>query len=383
MAYDPFIRWATGNFEEPRASSSLDPFSERVSLVNPMSINACVIRGAGRLAVEQRPMPEVGPHDVLVRLGAGGICGSDLHYLAEGGVGDFRLREPMILGHEGAGVVERVGPEVTAVRAGDRVAVNPSHPCGVCQPCRAGRRNLCRDVRFFGSAARFPHVNGLFASVFAARDENCHLIPAHLSFRSAACAEPLAVALHALEQAGPIVGRSVFVAGSGPIGVLIAAVARLAGAARVCVTDLFPEPLAIAKTMGATDTIDIRTETSALEQLLSAGGIFDVAFEASGHPSGLANAIEVAAPGATIVQVGMLPRGNSLAPLNRLIARELRLVGTFRFGPEYERAVAMLAGKRIDPTPMLTQEFTFAEAATAFAIAADKHQAMKVSLRPE
>ena len=130
VAYDPFIRWATGNFEEPRASSSLDPFSERVSLVNPMSINACVIRGAGRLAVEQRPMPEVGPHDVLVRLGAGGICGSDLHYLAEGGVGDFRLREPMILGHEGAGVVERVGPDalVRALRAHARAPATSAPP---------------------------------------------------------------------------------------------------------------------------------------------------------------------------------------------------------------------------------------------------------------
>ncbi len=345
-------------------------------------MKACVIHGARNLVIEDREIPVPAAHEVLLHLGAGGICGSDLHYYAEGGVGDFRLREPMILGHEGAGEVVGVGPAVTRVKTGDRVAVNPNHPCGVCSPCQTGRRNLCRNVRFFGSAARFPHVQGLFAEYFLAREENCHVIPAEISFRSAACAEPLAVALHALERAGPVLGRDVFVAGSGPIGVLIAAAARLAGAARICVTDLFPEPLAIARAMGATGTIDIRANHEAVDALIKRGGTFDVAFEASGHPAGLATAIEVAAPGATVVQVGMLPRGETAAPLNRLIARELRLVGTFRFGPEYERAVGMIVAQRLDPTPMLTHEFTFSSLSAAFAVAADKHQSMKVSLTP-
>jgi L-idonate 5-dehydrogenase len=318
-----------------------------------------------------------------VRLGAGGICGSDLHYFAEGGVGDFRLREPMILGHEGAGQVVRVGPSVTSVKPGDRVAVNPNHPCGTCRQCQAGRRNLCRNVRFFGSAARFPHVQGLFAEEFLARDENCHVLPAEFSFRVAACAEPLAVALHAVAQAGPVLGRSVFIAGSGPIGVLIAAAARMAGASRICITDLFDAPLAIARAMGATETINIKTNAAAIESMMKEGGIFDVVFEASGHPSGLATAIEVAAPAATLVQVGMLPRGNTAAPLNRIIAREVRLVGTFRFGPEYEHAVAALVRGQVDVSPMLTHEFGFGEVDAAFAMAADKNRAMKVSIVPE
>jgi len=345
-------------------------------------MKACVIHGAGRLAVEEREVPTPGPFEVLVRLGAGGICGSDLHYFAEGGVGDFRLREPMILGHEGAGEVLQVGPSVTAVKAGDRVAVNPNHPCGTCRQCQAGRRHLCRNVRFFGSAARFPHVQGLFAECFIAREENCHPLPVEMSFRVAACAEPLAVALHAVQRAGPMVGRSVFIAGSGPIGVLIAAAARMAGAGRICITDLFDAPLAIARRMGATEVVNVQKDAGPIDAMIQEGGVFDVGFEASGHPAGLATAIEVAAPAATLVQVGMLPRGSTAAPLNRLIARELNLVGTFRFGPEYEMAVAALAAKRIDVTPMLTHEFDFESVAEAFATAADKNHAMKVSLCP-
>ncbi len=176
-------------------------------------MKACVLRGARDLTVIDLTEPVPGPGEVVVRLGAGGICGSDLHYFAEGGAGDFRLREPMVLGHEGAGQVVAAGANVRAVKPGDRVAVNPNHPCGHCRPCRAGRRQLCQNVRFFGSAARFPHVQGLFAEFFVAAEENCFVVPERLSDRAAACAEPLAVALHAVEQAGALVGRSVFIAG--------------------------------------------------------------------------------------------------------------------------------------------------------------------------
>ncbi len=346
-------------------------------------MNACVLRAARDLAVCERPDPTPGPREVLVRLGAGGICGSDLHYFAEGGVGDFRLREPLVLGHEIAGTIIGIGSEVHRVARGERVAVNPNHPCGVCAQCRAGLRHLCSDVRFFGSAARFPHVQGAFAEYIVAAEENCFPIPADVSFRAAACAEPLAVALHAVEQAGPVLGRDIFIAGAGPIGVLVAAAARAAGAARICVTDLVDEPLAIARAMGATETINITNEPERLAALTAGRGTFAVSFEASGHPTGLLNAMQVAAPAATIVQVGMLPRGLTAAPLNALVAKELRLVGTFRFDREYARAVTMLASGRIDVTPMLTAEFAFADVQEAFAVAADRRRSMKVSLRPD
>lgn len=345
-------------------------------------MKACVLRGAHDLILTDRPDPVPGPGEVLARLGAGGICGSDLHYFAEGGAGDFRLREPMVLGHEGAGEVVAVGPQVQRVKAGDRVAVNPNHPCGHCRPCEAGRRNLCQNVRFFGSAARFPHVQGLFAELFVAAAENCFPVPAHLSARAAACAEPLAVVLHAVAQAGSLRGRNVLITGSGPIGVLLAAAARREGAARICVTDLFDEPLAIARAMGATETVNVKTQADQLASFEADRGVFDVSFEASGHPSGLASALQSTMPGGIIVQVGMLPRGDSPVPMNRIVAKELSLLGTFRFDREYATAVEALANGEIDVAPMLTHEFTFAEAAQAFAMAADKRQAMKVSLRP-
>lgn len=346
-------------------------------------MKACVLQGARDLVLADRADPAPGPGEALIRLGAGGICGSDLHYFHEGGAGDFRLREPMILGHEGAGEVVTVGSGVRNVKPGDRVAVNPNHPCGHCRPCQAGRCNLCQNVRFFGSAARFPHVQGLFAELFLAAAENCFPVPAGVSARTAACAEPLAVALHAVAQAGDLGGRQVFIAGSGPIGVLVAAAARRAGAARVCVTDLFDEPLAIARAMGATETVNVKTQADRLAAFEADRGSFDVSVEASGHPAGLASALQFTMPGGTVVQAGMMPRGDSPVPMNRIVAKELTLAGTFRFDREYAAAVAALASGAIDVTPMLTHEFTFAEAAHAFAIAADKRQAMKVSLRPD
>ncbi|MFI5336562.1 MAG: L-idonate 5-dehydrogenase [Opitutales bacterium] len=345
-------------------------------------MKACRLRAAHELELSELPDPVPGPRDAVIRLRAGGICGSDLHYFAEGGVGDFRLREPLVLGHEVAGEVVAVGPEVRTVKPGDRVAVNPNHACGHCRPCLAGRRNLCQNVRFYGSAARFPHVQGAFADFFLAREENCHVLHSEIPYRAAACAEPLAVALHALEQAGPVVGRSVFIAGSGPIGVLLCAAARLGGAARICASDVLDEPLAIARALGATETVNVAAQSDRLETLARGPGTFSVAFEASGHPSGVAAALAVTEPGGTVVQVGMLPPGPTAAPLNKVVAKELRLVGTFRFDREYAMAVAALESGRIDVTPMLTHEFTFAERVLAFATAADKRRAMKVSLRP-
>jgi L-idonate 5-dehydrogenase len=345
-------------------------------------MKACVLRAAGDLNVEDLPEPFPGTGEVIISLGAGGICGSDLHYFAEGGVGDFRLRQPLTLGHEVAGQVLAVGASVSRLKPGDRVAVNPSHPCGHCRPCLEGRRNLCRNARFFGSAARFPHVQGAFSERFVAAEGNCFPIPDSLSFRAAACAEPLAVCLHAFGLAGSVAGRNVLVTGSGPIGVLLVAAARMGGAARVCVTDLCDEALAIGLSMGATDSINVAREPDRLTGLTAELDGFDAVFEATGHPAGLASAIGAATLGGVLVQVGMLPRGQTPAPFHPIVARELRVVGSFRFDREYPVAVAAIAGGRVDVAPMLTHEFAFSELGAAFEMAGDRRRAMKVSLRP-
>ncbi|ULH14229.1 L-idonate 5-dehydrogenase (plasmid) [Deinococcus sp. KNUC1210] len=338
-------------------------------------MKALRIHAAHDLRLQDLPEPEFAPDEALIRLGAGGICGSDLHYYAHGGVGDFRLREAMTLGHEVAGDVVAVGAEVTHVRVGDRVAVNPSRPCLHCEQCLSGHSNLCPNMRFFGSAARFPHVQGAFAELFTARQDQCVVVSSTMSYAVAACAEPLAVTLHAVSQAGPLLGGRVLIVGAGPIGVLLATSARLAGATQITVTDLQSAPLRVAEQMGATETVNVREQAPA--------GLFDVAFEASGSPAGLASALGALRPGGRLVQVGMLPSGPTSAPLNPLISREITVVGSFRFHREFGWAAELLGSGRVDVTPILSASFPLSRAQEAFELAADRERAVKVSLLPD
>jgi L-idonate 5-dehydrogenase len=342
---------------------------------------ACVIHGAKELKIENRPEPPAPQNgEVLVRFGAGGICGSDLHYYHEGGILDFKIREPLVLGHEAAGQVVKIGPGVTKVSVGHRVAVNPLRSCLRCIYCLSGRPNLCLNRRFFGSAARFPHVQGMFAELFIASEEQCVTIPESTPFRVAACTEPLGVTLHAVARAGAVLGRKVLVTGSGPIGVLVAASVRLAGAAEIVVTDLYDEALAIADRMGATNTVNAGKNEAALTVYTQDGGYFDVAFEASGNARALENCIAATRPGGRIVQVGIQPAGHSALPMNKVVAKELQLIGTFLSHEEFRWAADTLVHRRIDIEPMLTGEFSLADAIDAFELASDRSQAMKVSL---
>jgi L-idonate 5-dehydrogenase len=342
---------------------------------------ACVIHGAKELKIENRPEPPRPQNgEVLVRFGAGGICGSDLHYYHEGGILDFKIREPLVLGHEVAGEVVEIGPGVTKVSVGHRVAVNPLRSCLRCVYCLSGRPNLCLNRRFFGSAARFPHVQGMFAELFTASEEQCVTIPESTPFRVAACAEPLGVTLHAVARAGAVLGRKVLVTGAGPIGVLVAASVQLAGAAEIVVTDLYDEALAIASRMGATDTVNVRTNEAGLAAYTQDGGYFDIAFEASGNAQALQNCIGATRPGGRIVQVGILPAGQSAVPMNKVVAKELQLIGTFLSHEEFRWAADTLVHGRIDVGPILTGEFSLVDAIGAFELASDRSKAMKVSL---
>lgn len=341
---------------------------------------AARIHGAKDLRVETITLRDPEPDEVVVALGAGGICGSDLSYWGKGRVGDFAVKEPMVLGHEVAGTVERVGSAVAGVRPGDRVAVDPSRPCRTCDYCRAGRSNLCRNMRFFGSAAISPHVQGAFSETFLARADQCVPVPATLSMRVAACAEPLAVALHGIRRAGELLGRNVLIAGAGPIGLLCTMAARLAGAARITCTDLADEPLAIAAAIGAAETINVARAPERLQAYEADKGTFDVALEATGSPAALASLFRVVRPGGRVVQLGMMPPGEIPVPANMLMAREIDYVGAFRFGEEFRTAVALLASGRIDVAPILSATMPMQDAEAAFALAADRTRAIKVHL---
>jgi len=343
-------------------------------------MRVCVLHGAKDLRLEERPAAALGPVQVRLQFGVGGICGSDLHYYYDGRVGDFALREPLILGHEVAGEVIETGRDVGRVKIGDRVAVNPSLPCWQCRACQSGRTNLCRRMTFLGSAAVMPHVQGALQEQLVVFESQCFVVPRATPYGIAALAEPLAVCLHAVRRAGDLLGRRALITGSGPIGALTCLAARHAGAASVTVTDIAAPPLAIARRLGADETIDIAAEPDRIEAYQADKGWFDVAFEASGNPRALITCLECVRPGGRIVQLGMLPSGTLGLPLTKITPKELDLVGTFRFHDEFGAAVEALVSGRLDAAPVLTGTFGAEQRDAAFAAALDREHHMKVQL---
>ncbi|MEU2265958.1 L-idonate 5-dehydrogenase [Streptomyces olindensis] len=334
----------------------------------------CVIHGRGDLRVAELPVPVPGPGQALVAVRYGGVCGSDLHYWRHGGVGDFRLREPMVLGHEVVGTVVEYGAGASGPAPGTPVAVHPATPCGVCPECESGRRNVCRDTRYLGSAARFPHVQGGFAARVVVPCEQLRALPEGLGLRRAALAEPLAVALHAVRRAGDVAGRHVLVTGAGPIGCLVVAAAKAAGAARVTVTDLLPAALAYASAAGA-DTL-VRADDPDDPGWPSE---VDVAIEASGVAPGLNTCLRRVRRGGVVVQLGMLPAGQSPFAGNLVVSREIELRGAFRFDAEFDDALGLLAA---EPgfDGLVSAVVPVGEAESAFVLAADRSRACKVLL---
>ncbi|WP_262699067.1 MULTISPECIES: L-idonate 5-dehydrogenase [Streptomyces] len=335
----------------------------------------CVIHGQGDLRVEELPEPEPAPGQALVAIRYGGICGSDLHYHRHGGVGDFRLQEPMVLGHEVVGTVVAYGEGATGPSVGTPVAVHPATPCEVCPECADGRANVCRDTRYLGSAARFPHVQGGFASRITVPAAQLRALPEGLDPRRAALAEPLSVALHAVRRAGAVKGRHVLVTGAGPIGCLTIAAARAAGAATITATDLLPRALEFAAATGATACV--RADDPEDSNWPSAE--FDVAIEASGVAAGLDTCLRRVRRGGVVVQLGMLPPGQSPFAGNVLVSREIELRGALRFHAEFDDALRLLAA---EPSfdALISGVRSVGEAAEAFALAADRSQSCKVLL---
>ena len=340
-------------------------------------MRAVVIHAAKDLRIEEREAEQPGPGQVAVRIESGGICGSDLHYYRHGGFGAVRLREPMILGHEIAGSVAEIGPGVEGLSIGDRVAVNPSRPCGRCRFCLRGLPNQCLHMRFYGSAMPMPHIQGGFRERLVCEAVQC--VKAETAETPAlALAEPLSVALHAVSRAGPLLGRRVLVTGCGPIGVLAAVAARHAGAGEVVVTDVVDEPLAIARKLGIDRAVNTASDPDALAPDKADKGQFGVMIECSGNERALRAGLDVLEPRGTMVQLGL--GGDVSLPQNVVVAKELSIVGSFRFHEEFRLAVALIDSGRIDLSPMLTGRFGLDDAVAAFEMASDRARAMKVQL---
>jgi L-idonate 5-dehydrogenase len=335
----------------------------------------CRIHAAHDLRLEDEPIGDLGPHDAEIRLGAGGICGSDLHYFAHARVGAFVMREPLIPGHEASGTVARVGTAVTRVSVGDKVAINPSHPCGHCDYCRAGRLNLCRHMFFLGSASVFPHAQGMFRERFVMGEAQLTPVSEDISLGELACAEPLSIGLHAVHRAGVLTGKTVLVTGGGTIGCMCVIAARLAGAAHIVVSDIAERPLEMARRVGADATL--RGDQAQANTIADSA---DIAIEAAGSPAALATCLAATRRGGRIVQVGTLPNEGIAFAANSIMARELDYVGAFRAAQAFDWAVQYLRTRRVDVRPLLSAQLPLARAREAFELAADRSRSTKVQV---
>lgn len=336
---------------------------------------AATLFGPEDLRMIESDLAPLAPGMVRLGFGAAGICGSDMHYFRHARTGDFVVKSPLVLGHEIAGTVLETGEGVEGLRAGTRVSVNPSRWCGTCRSCAAGRPNLCENIYFMGSASRTPHMQGGFATVFDAVPAQCVPIPDHVSFEAAALAEPLAVALHAAGRAGTLPGGKAFVLGAGPIGLLTMLAAHSRGMIEVDVADIEAAPLAFAARLGAAATHDLAANPEAL-----AGAAYEVVFEATGAPAGLAAALRAVRRGGIVVQIGNLPGGTIPVPANAIMAKEIDLRGSFRFGGEFHDAVRMIAEGAIDVAGIISARRPLASAPDALRLALDRSRSMKVVL---
>ncbi|MEH8033327.1 zinc-binding dehydrogenase [Gallibacterium anatis] len=309
-------------------------------------------------------------NESIVKISRGGICGSDIHYYQEGGVGHFSLKHPMILGHEVVGILENKK---------QAVAVNPSKPCLKCKYCLSGKSNQCLNMRFFGSAMLNPHVDGGFSQYVAVRNDQIVPYDNRIPSKIMVFAEPLAVAIHAVNQAGSLVGKKVLVTGCGPIGSLVVAACKKAGAVEIVASDIQESCRNSAIAMGATSAINPLENQ---EQYFQDKGYFDVSFEASGANSAINFAIDATKATGTIIQIGMA-KGDAPVPITKFLAKELTYRGAFRFTNEFEVAVRWLEQGLINPLPLLSHEFSYRDAEKALQTASDKSVAIKVQLKFE
>jgi L-iditol 2-dehydrogenase len=307
-----------------------------------------VLHGPRDVRLETRALPTMGERDVLVEVRSVGVCGSDVHYYEHGRIGSFVVEQPLVLGHEVSGVVVDRGVRAVKHAVGQRVALEPGVPCGRCFECRHGRYNLCTDVRFFAT----PPIDGAFARYVAIHEDYAFALPDELSDDAGALLEPLSVGIWACQKGGVGLGHRVLVTGAGPIGNLAMQVARAAGATTIVIADVNPDRLARAAELGATRAIDLNERGLARDD-----GPFDVLLECTGSESLTGDAILALRPAGTAVLVGMGPGLETRLPIAAMQAREVTLVGTFRYANTFAVAIALAAARRVELDGLIDARF--------------------------
>ena len=334
-------------------------------------MKALRLHGVGDLRLAREPAPVPGPDEALVRVTAVGICGSDLHWYDESGIGDAVLTRPLVLGHEAAGVI------VDGARAGQRVALDPQLPCGACESCAAGRGHLCPQVRFLGHSTTDGAMRELLAWPLA----NLVPLPDAIDDAAGAMLEPLGVGIHALRLARVRPGDSVGVFGCGPIGLLIIALARAAGATTVVATDRLPHRVDAARRLGAVAAlVEGGTERAALLEATGGRGV-DAAIEVAGDDDAIEAALALARPAGTVVVAGIPAGDHSTIAASIARRKGLDLRFSRRMNRAYPRAIALVEAGVVEVSSLVTQRFPLADFEAAFRSAV-RRDGLKIILNP-
>jgi L-iditol 2-dehydrogenase len=341
----------------------------------PSTMKAAVLHAANDLRVEEVPVPSIGPEDALVRVRACGICASDVHYFVHGRIGQYVVEEPMIVGHELAGDVVAVGPDVRGLAVGTRVALEPGVTCGRCQMCKSGRYNLCPDVSFFAT----PPVQGAMSEYAVIRADFAHPLPDHVSYEQGALCEPISVGIHCCDLTGVKAGDCVVILGAGPIGLTAILAARQRGAGLVIISDVYPARLDVARRLGAV-AVDVRTEDlAAVVGERTAGVGAEALFDTSGIRAVTETAPELVRKGGAIAVVG-LPADDAITyRMLTVVHKELSIHGVFRYANTYPAAVALVGSGQYPVEAVVTDHYPIDEALAAFDTALNaKDRAIKV-----
>lgn len=337
---------------------------------------ALILHKIDDLRLEPVAVKEPQDGEVLIEMQSVGICGSDVHYWKRGCIGDFVVRDPMILGHESSGKVIKVGPNVKKLKEGDRVTIEPGVPCRRCDFCRAGRYNLCADVVFLAT----PPVHGSIARYHTHAADFCFKLPDHVTYEEGAFCEPLSVGVHACRRAGVTIGSKVLITGAGPIGLVSMLAAKAMGADEIIMTDISQSRLDFAKKMGATHVLlaDNDSQKTAQNVVETLGSMPYVSIECSGAESSIQTTFYATISGGVVVLVGL---GQPLAslPIVNAAVREIDIRGVFRYANCYPAALSLIASGRIDVKPLITHRYTINESVQAFEMA-ESGQAIKVMI---
>lgn len=322
------------------------------------------LTGIRQMEMFDIPKPDIqNDTDVLIRMQAVGVCGSDVHYYTSGKIGSQVVQYPFPVGHEGAGIVEKVGKSVSMVRAGDRVAIEPAMPCGTCDQCLSGRPHTCRKLRFLGCPGQ---ADGCLSEYIVMPQRSCLPVPDSMSFDQAAISEPLAIGLYAARLAGDLHRKNIAILGSGPIGLSVLAAARLAGAGNMYITDKIDERLGIAVQSGATGTYNILRQDVVREIRKQELLLLDTVFECCGQQEALEQAIDLLKPGGKLVIVGIPEFSHFSFPVDQMRRKEICIQNVRRQNGCDREAIKVIADGSIPVGHWATHHFSLEDCKKAF-----------------